>query len=444
MKKHQHIESKAKSQIRQDIQNVFSGSNPKHRFTLPGLSNRHVHFIPLAGHGGSFILGKGPPGNSHSPGAGRGHPPEKTTGSPVSESPNTIQIQQNNKNQNSNFYNHLKFSIMKKQILILALFVMAMFVGVTNSYGQPTELNPSPGVEYTYGVTIPTGSNTSPVYLWHITESTDLIGGTPTVVGDGYYTVNGGYASSDIKLTWTANATGKVFYLVVLYTQDGVANGQACTVQNMRSFEIKPLNTLELTVTLAKSDGTDNTSNPEICPTDISTANVTPSVGVTPASVSYVYGQTILYYNINAKGMAGKWQPKVRIPALGGNGQSYTDVSWAVNSASPTFTTMSGFSAGGATQDLGLAADVDVTVAGSDYLVKVTINNAGFETTGANQSIQLSADGFLPTAYSTSDIIGGGNFNPAAAFAKSATYTILQRPDVATSNVLVPFITKTP
>lgn len=90
--KQQHIESKAKSQSRQGIQNVFSGTQQAHQSTLPDLRKGPVLFIPLAGHGGSFILGKGPPGSSHSPGAGRGHPPENKADPPREESLRLNQI----------------------------------------------------------------------------------------------------------------------------------------------------------------------------------------------------------------------------------------------------------------------------------------------------------------------------------------------------------------
>ena len=42
---------------------------------------------------------------------------------------------------------------MKKQILILGLFVLAVFASFTKSYGQAA-LAPSPGVAYDYAVTI--------------------------------------------------------------------------------------------------------------------------------------------------------------------------------------------------------------------------------------------------------------------------------------------------
>lgn len=85
MKKHQHIESRFNSLIRQGVKNAFSGTNQLHQSALSELSKWHVLFIPLAGHDDRFILRKGPPGTSHSPGTGRGHPPENKADPPKDE-----------------------------------------------------------------------------------------------------------------------------------------------------------------------------------------------------------------------------------------------------------------------------------------------------------------------------------------------------------------------
>ena len=337
---------------------------------------------------------------------------------------------------NFNFLQTFKFFIMKKQILIIAVFLMAAFASVTNSYGQATALKPSPGTPYTYevatsGLTI-TGTET---YLWYVTEGTNLLTGAHTAATT-YFAVGTGTGESiydntvggtdKINLTWNSASVGKTFYLVVVYTAQTTnenATTTTCTVQNMKSYEIVPMNTLELTVTLAKVDGSDNTDFPQICAPDVFSATVTAGT-----SVNYNYGTMTFYYNIKASGMDGKWQPKVELNALLGNSQAYTDVSWSTN-PSGTWTSMTGFSAGGTAQSLSVA-DEDASVTGENFLVRVVINNAGYETLTPH-AIELRADGFVTgSSPLLSDIVGGGTYTQALPFEKKANYTVTPRPTI--------------
>lgn len=462
--KQNSIETKAKSQNPQGIGDAFrSGYQSFRQIKLtqsPLLRRGRGEAMKFYGFNIFLIQnkGKGPPGRVRSPGA-RGHPSEtvrpqiKTEFQSVlfalqgelglslkakytfrhrslslSKGNTEYQIVNSYKNQIFNFYKHFNFLIMKKQILILAFLIVAVFAGVNKSYGQGTEISPTPGVEYTYGVTLSVVTS-NPTYSWYVvdgtTPPTNLLTATQLAVGDGFFTVNGAANTSTYKLTWTAAAAAKTFYVVIKTTAEGTANGSPCTVENLRTYEVKPVNRFVLTPSLALANGNANTAA-EICAPAISSATIT--IG-TPNTVSILYGKTTLYYKIKAEGMLGSWRPSLKLPALGGNGQVYESVKWT-----PTSTiAFVNFPTAGTLADLttanGLVANTDfpVAVAGTDYLVEVVIDNQGYETLG-NQIIDLSVDGYLPTAYSVSDAKSLLDPTPATPFEKTISYTVKPRP----------------
>lgn len=348
-------------------------------------------------------------------------------------------------NTNTIFYKHLNFIIMKKQILFFVLFLLAAFANINSSYGQctGTPLTPAPGIEYDYGVTI-TGTNTSPTFLWYATTDVNLLTGTKLTTADAYFTVGGGSAynnttggTNNLKLTWLPKAIGTTFYLVVKYTE---TSAPGCTVENLKVYEIKPINTFLLAITGSNATGA-NVQDAN-CVSVITGAVVTAG---TP-SVQYTYGTNTIYYEITATGILGNWKPSVRIPALLGD-QTWASAEWSSDNGT-TWTAMTGFAVSGATQDLGLAADATVTnaVTGSSYIVRLVINNNNYETL-ADQVLNVKVDGFLPTAYTESDIIGGAGAtacNQEAAFGKNADYTITHRPAIAPVPATGAFIPKLP
>ena len=344
---------------------------------------------------------------------------------------------------------------MKKQILILVFLVLAVFANVTNSYAQPGHLTPTPGSLYNYAPVITsTNSNIGAVYAWKVIDasvSTNLISGTAiNAAANTFFTVGATNttATASIDLTWTAAAVGKTFYLVLSYSETSPLGG--CTVSNMKSYEIKPASTLLLAVTRVNLDGSVN-SNTTICAPTIFSAVIAAG---SPSTVTYLYNKTVLYYKINASGMDGTFRPALQLPALtvgGANGQNYASIKIA-KTAAPIAVDYAAFS--GTIADITtvpgmfsptVANDLAVSVAGKDYFIEVTIDNAKYEGL-VPLTMTLAVDGFLPTAYTVSDIIGGGNYGPALAFAKSDTYTILARPAIATAvtTPASPFINQVP
>ena len=460
MKKHQHINTKAKSQNRMSIRE----SSPL-LYTSKGDTMHEGNFypiyepttngmlFPLASEGSqkkSCLLGKAPPGHSHSPGASRGHPPENKAGPMVCIYQNEHKYQTINKIQNL-FYNNLNYTIMKKQILFLVFLVLTAFASVNKSYGQcvADPLHPAAGVTYDYEVTLTNSTGTTPVYSWYVTKDVNIL--TGTVIGAGAdFTVNTGAGLSTynsaagstgkLELVWTSAAVASTtpYYLVVKYTETSAA--PACTVENMRVWMIDPVNSFLLAV--AGSDLAGVTANNSICAANIDGALIT--AGASP-TVAYTYGQNTLYYKITASGAVGTWTPSISLPALAGLGQNYNNAEWSSDGGTVwnTFGLVDGDLDGGTFTSTVTTAPV--SVAGSVIIVRIKVDNVNFETLAA-QPIILGADGVLPGG--VKDIISATDCNDELAFGKTGTFTINVRPGVtdATTNTPNPtdFITKAP
>ena len=322
---------------------------------------------------------------------------------------------------------------MKKQILLFVLFVVTTFASVSKSYGQttctPGALNPSAGVAYDYEVTVTAGSGTSPVYVWYVTQATDLIGGAKLTQGadftvgtdSGFSTYSSTTStSSKIKLTWNAAAlaNGNPYYLVVKYSETSTAG---CSVENMKVWQIKPVNSFLLAI--AGSDVAGATANASSCAPAITAATVTPA---TP-TVSYDYGQSSIYYKVTASGVAGTWTPTINLPALAGaaSGQVYVSADWGTLGATPTWNSFGTIVAAGGNMTSSVAAPVSVV--GTDILVRIVINNSKYEGTTA-QTVTVGIDGELPGGIK--DIKGGGDCADETTN-KTGTHTILVRPAIA-------------
>lgn len=362
-------------------------------------------------------------------------------------------INQTNNKKNTNSINYKNFTtfkfltIMKKQILILAFIVLATFANVSRSYAQctPTPLTPAPGIEYDYGVTI-VGTNTSPTFLWYATTDVNLLTGTKLTTADAYFTVGAASAynnttggTANLKLTWTPKAIGTTFYLVVKYTE---SSASGCTVENMRVYEVKPINTFLLAIN--GTDATGAAATGVTCAAPVTGAVVT---AATP-TVAYTYGQNVLYYKVTASGILGDWRPSIQLPALAGLGQNYANAEWNDKADGSGAWHSFGLTAGDLDGGDFVSTDLaNVTnVAGTSILVRIRVENVNFETL-ANQTITVGVDGHLPTAFTESDIIGGAGAtacNPETPFGKKGSSVIEARPTVNAVPATGAFIPKLP
>lgn len=329
---------------------------------------------------------------------------------------------------------------MKKQLFLLVI-LLAFFAGISkvNAQCTPGPNTPAPGMPEDYTAVIAGDTyDGNGVYTWYVTTLVNVIDPTGIIAaGAGIFTVGTGAGESTynsttgttetLNLTWLPPSVGNTYYLVLRYSEENTAADPLCTAENIRVWEIKPINTFLLA---AASDG-------EVCPGDVTGALVTTG---TPSTIMYTYDQTILTYTITASGLIAEWQPSIQIPALlpatatGGTGQNYADVEWSIDG-----TTWYDFDGAAGTNAGGNYTDTDgqapVTEAGSDITIRITINNNNVQSL-AVQNIEIGIDGVLwdseTTVGDTPDIIGSGTTpcDPESPFGKRATTTINARPTI--------------
>ena len=355
---------------------------------------------------------------------------------------------------------------MKKQLLLI--LVLALFAGVSSVNAQcvANGFTPAAGVPYTYDVTIAGPGYTGVgAYDWYVTQNVNILDAASIIPETNiFFTVDeatagysdyhdaAGSTSNQINLTWTPAAVSSVapFYLVLRYSEANSGATPACNAENIRVWQIDPINTFLLAIEGAESNGT-AFANAEQCAAPIVGATITPNVDPTAASVNITYGENAIFYRVTGSGILGEWRPSIRIPALAGLGQNYLAVEWNQDitgaGAWHTFNVPAGNTAGGDFVSTDNATVTDA-VAGTPILIRIRIDNVNFETL-ADQPILVGIDGYLPTDYLVSDINGGTGPVPdpcaeAPEFDKQATYTILARPTINPGATMPAFIQKLP
>jgi len=272
---------------------------------------------------------------------------------------------------------------MKKQLLISAIFVLAVLLSVTNSYAQSCDdaLKPMAGKKYTYGITVnPTGGTfdwfvTSDLKLATATAITNGTGaaGDIIVAGTGYNLPTSTTASIDI--TWTAKAVAEAtkaipvkYYLVVKYTT-------GCT-NNIKPWRITPINLFQITVVNVNSAGDTYAA---ICRSPF----VDAVIGADD-KVTYDFGENAFYLKVTANNFTGSWTPKVDITALQGSlttPQTIKSIEWSLTT---TFKGTSNFDlATGIATEVVIDKGTDNVTTGTDEFIyiKVVVKDASFEGT---------------------------------------------------------------
>ncbi|MEI7727484.1 MAG: hypothetical protein WCK09_20410 [Bacteroidota bacterium] len=353
---------------------------------------------------------------------------------------------------------------MKKQQFLFVL-LLAIFAGISSANAQCVGSwgTPAAGVPYTYDVTVSgTGYTGVGTYDWYVTQNVNIIDAASIIpkvntfftvdeatVGYSDYHNILGFTSNQLNLTWTPlSISSGTFYLVLRYTEANSTASPACSAENIRVWQITPINTFMLAIEGATSGGA-SFAPAEQCAAPLLSAVVTP--GASP-TVNYTYDMSTIFYRVTGSGILGDWRPSIRIPALAGLGQNYVAVEWnqditGAGGTWQTFNVPAGNTAGG---DFVSTANATITdaVVGTPILIRVKIANVNYETL-ADQAILVGVDGYLPTAYTASDINGGAGPVPdpcaqAAPFAKEATYTILARPTITKGAAMPAFIVKLP
>lgn len=361
---------------------------------------------------------------------------------------------------------------MKKQVLFLAFFILALFAGNFTTFGQnellPSNLapvagtctsdalHPKAGIPYNYTV-----DNTNTVvptdYSWWITKNPQfIVPGTvaPAVavpdqtskltVTTGQLIATSALGAADpntISVTWTpeilaateyqgtpniaatAAAPSPTFVVVM-------ANG-TCT-NNLQVYEIDP--SPSFTVDIANIDDTDATlaygTDAPQC------ADVVRGATYAGSEVVMDYGTNTLYYEVISANFVTSWIPTFQIMAGSLNGDQTADISW--------YPTLAAAKLGTAPIEPVVAGQVDgAVIAGTTALttnepnttngvsvyVKVVIHNNKWETVLLDNPFTLAVDGVDST--NQWDLINADCTDPAAADqADASTQTITRRPDI--------------
>lgn len=337
------------------------------------------------------------------------------------------------RNKNQLFMNFKIQGIMKKQILILAFFVLAILAGTNESFGQALApstfttaprplvncvgdaLHPKAGVPYTYtldpGAVVPAPTD----YKFWATKDPDFISGavtTTTNQADSLKKVAGellnystnyrtGGATANVSITWSpeilagtefqstpgAAAPAKTPTFVVGWATNGCSD-------NIKVWEIDPTPSFTVDIT--------NIAKATKLPLAYD-ATTTQCVDLTRAAkysatkgVDYNYGKDTLYYEVIASNFVTSWKPTFYLTGLDGTIQT-ADIalasSWAnMTAATPVLIESGNITAGSYAGTTALTSTVPNTTQGVSLIVRVIISNNNYETL-AQSTIALAVAG---------------------------------------------------
>jgi hypothetical protein len=252
---------------------------------------------------------------------------------------------------------------MKKQILIFAMFTLALIFAGTNSFSQTNDidylnvgttecpvpavlncgttgttghLNPIPGVVYDYEVSVAPGVTTGYVQ-WFVTDESTLINATGVVAGimepnDGTSpyllaaTPAANYNSTTntnatISASWQSFDGSAHNVLLVAYVK-----GENGCSDNIEVWRIEPAFTFRLEIAGLLPDGTIPASgNASECVTPVQSAVYDGVAG----ELVMDYGDNYVFFVVSAASFVDSWQPTFTVATTSSTPVALTDVTWA-------------------------------------------------------------------------------------------------------------------
>lgn len=398
--------------------------------------------------------------------------------------------------------------IMKKQILFLAMFTLAMILaGTSTVFGQtllgpalkpitplacisgtPEPLHPFAGVPYTYSLdNLTTGEESAKIFTWWVTKDPAFIPtvGTNNSAGRiispvilnpsanyGIATDIGTDATANtVTLTWSADILGATEYLGDVTAAGtiadpsptfvvGYATGENCA-DNIQIFEINPLP--NFSVNIAPIDPTDLTAalawGDLLTGTDCVDQVQSASYDNTSKQITMDYGSNTIYFEVAAANFVKDWTPRFQIISGLNTTQTaiisvYSSLADATGAGVAVFTSASLTAADLATdvltgEQFAATTPTDV-VTGVSIYVKVVITNNTEESLASNPFI-LAVDAQDNTELGIWDMEDDdcGVLADAADQIDQAAITITPRPtldDATIDDLTAPdtFILKTP
>ena len=364
-----------------------------------------------------------------------------------------IEYQMTYEKQIFTYYKHLIFKNMKKQILILAFFVLALLAGSLTSYGQLTTsnllptattcvtdpLHPVAGKTYTYAI-----DNTNSVaptsYSWWITKNTNFVTAASLpdetgkiVAGAGGVistTANGATDGKSIDIVWSPEllaltkypGTGTEPTFVAVMTNGACSN-------NLQVYQINPSASFTLDITNINAAGVTQAYGQDVpqCVAPIHSAKFTGT------AVTMDYGKDSLYYEVIAANFVTSWKPTFTIMTGSLAPTQTADIYYAETLAkakSGAYIDQSLGLADGAvfSSNKSLTSAIANTSVGVSVYVKVVIHNNN-EQSIADRKFTLAVDGQDST--NAWDLVNSTCTPTAAAdMSDFAFQTITARPDV--------------
>lgn len=389
---------------------------------------------------------------------------------------------------------------MKKQILFLAMFTLALiFAGSNNVLGQAVyknyiegtpvcpeaipltcagavtgapELSPVAGAPYTY--TIAALPATVSSVLWFVTNDLNVIHPTTNLLtttrdpgdGTGTYLATSGPAnvynnntatpntSMSVNLSWK-NFDGNINTVLLVAYVKGAAG---CT-DNIEVWRIKPVFTFTLDVLSMNDDGSlGSTAVPASeCVSPVQSAVYTPG---TTDYLTMNYGKNYVFFNVTAANFVGSWKPLIAATATTG---TIGTVEWAY----PSQATLNAASQATGIWNPATSIVKKQNVVANDsvvgplanaqcIIVRVEVINNAIEApiNTAVNAITLTVDGTMRDAGTNSYAVAALKDvdEPATAggacrndYLDTATFNITARPDineVAPTTLLGPFVPK--
>lgn len=330
-----------------------------------------------------------------------------------------------------------KFTKMKKQFLLLAIFTLAVFAGTNTAWGQ---LNPSPytpastpnplvncvgspqspraGVSYTY--TLDNTSADATGYRFWATKDPDfisLVGGVTTLnqaadsLHRNYSTELYGYSANyltqsttnSVDITWGPDLLSRTSYQTAVGSPGTIAAPTSTFVvgwaencsDNIKVWEIdpKPAFTVDIKIIddATKLPLAYNTLTAEQCVDEVRAAKY----NSTSHEVDYNFGWDTLYYEVVAANFVTSWVPTFYLTGLGDATIQTARIDWAsswANARTGTFIEGGDITGGTVTGTTALTSVVANTNNGVSLFVRVLISNNNYETLAA-QTIELSVAG---------------------------------------------------
>ena len=327
---------------------------------------------------------------------------------------------------------------MKKQILFLAMFTMALiFAGTTNSYGQllprttpaaidtiscitnSLPLHPVPGVNYTYKMDGETGEEWTSNWTWWATKDTSFINGSGLNTTNAYTTGAGDLLNASAHyLTSTLNADSVVIawspeVLALTKYQDpfdptglvpsptfvvAYAEGINCA-DNIEVYEINPIPAFVVDIANITEDGVvlDWGVDTAQCVDIIRSAHYNDGTN----TLMMDYGTDTLFFEVVASNFVTSWTPYFQIMA-GLTDSQVADIGIATtltNARAGTWITGTSEVTDLATGDSTSFGGVELTALtaseipnGVSVIVRVVIHNNTYESL-ISQTFTLAVDG---------------------------------------------------